>query len=330
MLHHAEELASELIAERNLTAGSMVLEVASNDGYLLQFFKKAGVPVLGIEPARNVARIAQEEKNIPTIPEFFESRLALELKKSGKSADLIVANNVLAHVENINDFVESVRLLLKPHGSAVFEVPYLRDLVEKCEFDTIYHEHLYYFSVTALHSLFARHGLTLVNVERIPLHGGSLKLFVGHANLSSQGKTVDLLLNEEKETRLATATYFESLIRGAARMKDSIRNELGRLKREGKKLAAYGAAAKGTMLLNYCELDGAWLDFIVDQSIHKQGKVVPGVHLPIYSPEKLLQERPDYTLLLPWNFAEEILTQQSRYRGLGGKFIIPGPQVKTV
>jgi SAM-dependent methyltransferase len=274
MLKHAQELTARLMRERGLDATSLAVEVASNDGYLLQYYKGAGVPVLGIEPAANIARIATEERGIPTVCEFFGEELAAKLAAQGQRADVIHANNVLAHVADLNGFVRGLELLLKDEGVAVIEVPYVKEMIDHREFDTIYHEHLCYFSLTALERLFRRHGLRIEDVELLPL---------------------------QKE-----------------------------LKAEGKRIAVYGASAKGSTLLNYFRLGRETLDFVVDRSTVKQGYYTPGTHLPIHAPEMLLREMPDYVLLLTWNFADEILAQQSAYRERGGRFILPIPEVKIV
>jgi len=319
-LENARSIAERLIAERRFGGDSLVIEIASNDGYLLQHYLARGVKVLGIEPARNIAEAARK-KGIETIDEFFTRELAATL---ARSADVVHANNVLAHVADLNGFVGGIGLVLKDDGVASIEVPYVRDLIEKLEFDTIYHEHLCYFSVTALDALFARHGLTIGEVERIPIHGGSLRIFVGRS--MPRGGSVQRLLDEESA---APDTYYRFGDRVRA-LRDELRAALARLKAGGKRIAAYGASAKGTTLLSFTGIGAETLDFVADRSTVKQGKFTPGKRLPIVAPEELVARMPDYVLLLSWNFAEEILSQQHEYRARGGRFIIPVPEVRIV
>lgn len=328
MLRHAEELVQELIPSRGLDGNSLVLEVASNDGYLLQYYKQAGISVLGIEPAANVAKVAQEQRGVATLCEFFGEKLAWKLRSQGKRADVVHAHNVLAHVADLNGFVQGIQLLLKDDGVAVVEVPYVKDMIDRREFDTIYHEHLCYFSLTALEKLFRRHSLVVQNVEHLPIHGGSLRLFV--TGDGEQESAVSSLLAEEQLWGVNGPGFYKGFAARVQNLKNSLRRLLRKLKRNGNRLAAYGAAAKGSTLLNYCGIGLDTLDFVVDRSTYKQGRYIPGVHLPIYPPEKLLSEMPEYVLLLTWNFAEEIMEQQIEYRQRGGHFIIPIPQVVVV
>jgi hypothetical protein len=302
------------------------MEAASNDGYLLQHYRDRGIPVLGIEPAGNIAKIA-ERNGVPTRCAFFGRDEAERLASEGLRCDVFHANNVLAHVADLNGFVAGVRIVLKPDGVASIEVPYLGELVDKLEFDTIYHEHLCYFSATALDRLFARHGLLLFDVEHLPIHGGSLRLFVSHAPGQRSRRMKELLAQEERLTGPAAYADFEMR---ALQLRTQLVTLLNKLKASGKKLAAYGASAKGATLLNYCGIGRDLLDFVVDRSTVKQGKLTPGAHLPILPPNELLVRKPDYVLLLTWNFADEILAQQAAYRELGGKFIIPVPEARTV
>jgi SAM-dependent methyltransferase len=324
MVEHARALARTLIDARHLGGKSLVVEVASNDGYLLQHFARENVPVLGIEPASNVARFAREKHGIPTLCEFFSEEVARRLRSEGRRADVLIANNVLAHAADLNGFVEGFRILLADDGIAVFEVPYVRDLIEGVAFDTIYHEHLCYFSLTSLQKLFARHDMHLDHVERVPVHGGSLRLFVS-AGGGSPSEAVRGLNREEAQAGVDAPRYYVDFGREVEGLKKTLVSLLASIRARGQHIAAYGAAAKGTVLLNYCGIGGEILDFVVDRSPHKQGRYVPGVRLPILPPDRLLEAMPEYTLLLPWNIAEEIMEQQSEYRRRGGQFIIPVP-----
>lgn len=339
MLRHARSLAGELIISRKLGAGSLVVEVASNDGYLLQYYKQAGVPVLGIEPATNIALVAREERGIPTISEFFGADLAEKLGKEGQRADAIHANNVLAHVADLNGFVRGLQLLLKEDGVAVIEVPYVKDMIDGTEFDTIYHEHLCYFSLTALDHLFRRHALVIQEVRRLPIHGGTLRVYaskqngrqrIGNESYSPRwSPTVDALLDEEASW-VGNREFYRGFGQKVERLRGELLALLDDLKAQGKRIAVYGASAKGSTLMNYCRIGRERLEFVVDRSTVKQGHYTPGTHLSIHSPEKLLEEKPDYVLLLTWNFADEILAQQAEYRRGGGRFIIPVPEVRVV
>ena len=322
MLRHAEKLADRLTAERQLGRESLVVELASNDGYLLQYYQRHGVPVLGIEPAANIARVALD-KGVPTLCEFFSRRVGERLRAEGQTADVVHAHNVLAHVADLNDFVSGMHALLKKSGVVVVEAPYLRDLIERCEFDTIYHEHLCYFSLTALNPLFRRHGLQVQHVERVPIHGGSLRLEVVATEVARPSASVGRMLAEEAAWGVSELRTYEAFSARVEAIKESLTGTLRRLKARGDRIAAYGAAAKGSTLLNYFGIGRETLDFVVDRSPHKQGRYMPGVHIPIAAPERLLEEMPEHVLLLTWNFAEEILEQQKAYRALGGHFIIP-------
>jgi SAM-dependent methyltransferase len=330
MLRHAEGLVGRMLAEEGLGPGSLAAEVASNDGYLLQFYKRAGVPVLGIEPARNVARVAVEERGIRTVTEFFGEELGRELAARGEQADVLHANNVLAHVADLNGFVRGVRHFLKEDGVFVVEAPYVKDLADRCEFDTIYHEHLCYFSLTALAGLFRRHELEVTGVERVAIHGGSLRVRVRHAGAAEPGEEVARLLEEERAWGVGDAGFYGAFAARVERMRGELRGLLAEIKGRGGRVAAYGAAAKGSTLLNYFRIGRETVDFVADRSTYKQGRLMPGVRIPVVDPERLLAEQPDYVLLLTWNFADEILEQQAEYRRRGGRFIIPVPEVRVV
>jgi SAM-dependent methyltransferase len=330
MLAEARKNVEHLVLSRRLGAHSRVVEIASNDGYLLQFYKYAGVPVLGVEPAINIAAAARG-RGIPTLSEFFSPGLARQLATDGHRADVIHANNVLAHVGDLDGFLTGLVALLKGDGVAIIEVPYVRDMIERVQFDTIYHEHLSYFSLTALHRLFALHGLKIVKVEQMAIHGGSLRIFVEHsANHSPIHAVVEQMLAEEVRCGLTSIGFYENFAPQVLRLKAALLMRLVELKARGQRIAAYGASAKGATLLNYCGIDGVILDFVVDRSTAKQGLYTPGTHLPIYAPEKLLEARPHCVLLLTWNFAEEIFTQQSEYRRQGGQFLVPIPEPRMI
>jgi SAM-dependent methyltransferase len=329
LLRHAGDLVTRLIDTRRLNAGHLVVELASNDGYLLQYYQKRGIAVLGVEPARNIAEVARE-RGIPSVSEFFGEELAIALAGQYGCADVIHANNVLAHVADLNGFVKGVAVLLKPQGIAVVEVPYVKDLIDHVEFDTIYHEHLCYFSLTALNALFRRNGLRVQDVERVPIHGGSLRLFVVRAGTQEPTQVVAEFLRNEHDWGIDQLAFYADFAHSVQNLKASLSDLLLQLKRERKRVVGYGAAAKGTTLLNYFRIGPETLDFVVDRSPHKQGCYTPGTHLPIFSPDKLMHEKPDYVLLLAWNFANEILEQQTLFRQQGGRFIIPIPELKVV
>jgi SAM-dependent methyltransferase len=328
MLRHATSLARRLVRQLELGRDCLAVEAASNDGYLLKTYRAAGVPVLGIEPARNVARVAREG-GVPTREEFFTADFAQRLADEGQSADVFHAHNVLAHVPDLNGFVAGVRTVLKPGGVAVIEAPYVKDMLDNCEFDTIYHEHLCYFSLTALSHCFRRHGLTITGVERVAIHGGTLRVFAMRTERAIVSPAVADLLDEEADWGVHEAAPYLDFARRVGQIRDGLRDLLSEMKSSGKRIAAYGASAKGSTLLNYCGIGRETLDFLVDRSLVKQGRYTPGSALRIDPPTKLLEQMPDYVLLLTWNFADEILEQQAEYRKRGGRFIVPVPFPKV-
>lgn len=331
MVAHAKTLAARLIAERRLGPACLVVEAASNDGYLLQHYLAAGVPVLGVEPAANVAKAAVEKRGVPTRVAFFGAETAAQLVAEGFRADVFHAHNVLAHVADLNGFVQGIHTLLTDNGVAVIEAPYARPLVEQREFDTVYHEHLCYFSLTALDRLFRRHNLVIRAAEALSIHGGSLRIIAGRGDPTEPPSgTAAQLLAEERDGGLDRFDYYSRFGAAVGRLKDVLVGLLGDLKAGGKRVAAYGASAKGSTLLNYFGIGRDILDFVADRSTVKQGLFTPGTKLPIVAPDELAARRPDYCLLLTWNFADEILSQQADYRAAGGKFIVPIPDVRVV
>lgn len=327
LLRHSRENAERLIQTCRLDPTSLVVELASNDGYMLKNFLAHGIPVLGIDPCEGPAQAA-EDAGVRTVREFFGADLARRLRDDGHRADVLIANNVLAHVPDLNGFVEGIGILLADSGVAVIEVPYVKDLVDHCEFDTIYHEHLCYFSVTALDHLFARHGLCLNDVEQLAIHGGSLRLYVERR--PERAEVVSGFLDEEARIGLNRFGYYQDFGRRVQAIRESLLGLLRDLKREGKRVAAYGAAAKGSTMINYVGIGTDLVEYVVDRNTHKQGCYMPGKHLPIRPPERLLEDMPDYVLLLAWNFADEIMRQQSEYLGRGGAFIVPVPTVRVM
>lgn len=328
MVAHARSIADRIREVRNLGPESLAVEIASNDGYLLQWYHKAGIPVLGIEPAQNIARVAIAERGVNTISEFFGEQLAKRLALSGQKADVIHANNVLAHVADLNGVVAGFAAMLKPNGVVVVEAPYLKDLLDHIEFDTIYHEHLCYFSLTALKRLFQRHRLSIVDVERLSIHGGSLRIFAVHAGSAPVQPSVEQVLRQEA-TWVRDAEYYKTFGNKVESLRQQLIDLLKSIKADGKRIAVYGASAKGSTLLNYFGIGHDLLDFVVDRSTVKQGRYTPGTKLKICDPSRLVEDQPDYCLLLTWNFADEVLAQQTEYREHGGKFIVPIPQVRV-
>jgi SAM-dependent methyltransferase len=322
LLEHSRKNVLELIERRKLGPQSLVIELASNDGYLLKNYVEQGVPVLGIDPVKSLCEAA-EKIGVRSRAEFFGLEVAKGLVAEGFRADVIHGNNVLAHVADTNGFVAGIAALLKQDGMAVIEFPYVRDLIDHCEFDTIYHEHLCYFSVTAVDKLLRRHGLFLNDVRRLPIHGGSLRLFIEKHDAPNEA--VRGLLAEERTLGLDTLDYYREFSTRVADLKTNLLALLRGLKAEGKTIAAYGAAAKGSTLINYVGIGREFLDFVADKNVHKQGRLMPGQKIPIVAAEQIAARKPDYVLLLPWNLESEILAQEQAYRDGGGKFIIPVP-----
>ncbi|HEU4829754.1 MAG TPA: class I SAM-dependent methyltransferase [Gemmatimonadales bacterium] len=327
---HARRYADTMIRRLGLGASSQVIEVASNDGYLLQFFQQQGVGVLGVEPAANVARTAID-RGIPTVVRFFGRETARSLVASGSRADLLVGNNVLAHVPDINDFVAGVHEVLAPEGRATFEFPHLLRLMEETEFDTIYHEHFSYLSLLAVSRIFAAHALTVVEVEELPTHGGSLRV---HARRSEAAGGVDAsvsrVLQKERAAGLDRIETYTAFQHSVLKAKRELLKFLSNARRHGRSVVAYGAAAKGNTLLNYCGIRNDFLDYVVDRSPHKQGRFLPGTRLPIYAPERISETRPDYILILPWNLREEIVRQMAHVHSWGCRFVVPIPTVRVL
>jgi hypothetical protein len=314
-----------------LGAASQVIELASNDGYLLQYFKAAGVPVLGVEPARNVADEAIK-KGIPTVVKFFGERTAKELVAEEKTADLLLGNNVLAHVPGLNDFVKGMKIVLNPSGVITMEFPHLQKLVDECQFDTIYHEHFSYFSFLTVEQVFAKHGITLFDVEELPTHGGSLRIYGRHSEDATKpvGEAVVALRQREKQLGYAGLELYRSFAQKVMATKRDILEFMIKVKRDGKSVVGYGAPAKGNTLLNYCGVRTDMIDYTVDRSPHKQGHFLPGTRIPIHGPEKIRETKPDYLVILPWNLKDEIMSQMAHIREWGGKFVVFIPEVKVI
>jgi SAM-dependent methyltransferase len=325
-LKHSENYCNKMIGRLGLNEQSFVVEVASNDGYLLQYFVRQNVPVLGIEPAANVAKVANE-KCVPTLVRYFGVELAEELAMQGRSADLILGNNVLAQVPDLNDFVEGLRIMLKPHGVLTLEFPHLLRLIEHNEFDTIYHEHFSYFSLLTTERIFHAHGLRLFDVEELASHGGSLRVYAcraddqTHVLQPSAGKVIA----DERAAGLDSYEGYESFARRVKQTKLALLDVLVKAAREGKSVAGYGAPGKSATLLHYCGIGRDLIEYTVDRSPHKQGRYLPGTHIPIYHPDRIRETKPDYVVILPWNLKSEIMKQLQYIREWGGRFIVPIP-----
>jgi 2-polyprenyl-3-methyl-5-hydroxy-6-metoxy-1,4-benzoquinol methylase len=327
-LEHSRRYTEQMIERFHLSGKSLVVELASNDGYLLQYFVKNNVPVLGIEPAVNVAKVAVEKRNVPTLVKFFGEKLAKELAAEGKRADLLLGNNVLAQVPDLCDFVAGMKALLKPDGVLTMEFPHLLQLIEGNQFDTIYHEHFSYFSFLTTEKIFAAHGLVLFDVEELPTHGGSLRIYGRHREDNSKpvaARVLELKAREEA-AGLANLDSYRSFAEKVKNTKRQLLECLIQAKRQGKSIVGYGAPGKGNTLLNYCGVGTDFIDYTVDRNPYKHGQFTPGTHIPIYPPERIRETRPDYLLILPWNLKTEIMQQMSYIREWGGKFIVPIPE----
>jgi SAM-dependent methyltransferase len=330
-LQHAKTYADMAVERFGLDRQSLVVEVASNDGYLLQYFVARGIPVLGVEPAANVADAALK-KGVPTTVRFFGAETARDLVAQGKVADLLVGNNVLAHVPKLNDFVRGMKIVLKANGVVTMEFPHLMRLMQENQFDTIYHEHFSYFSFIVIDKIFADHGLTLFDVEELPTHGGSLRIYARHTEDTSKpiGQRVFDLLAREKDAGFASWQSYLSFSDRVKATKYKLLNFLIKAKRERKSIVGYGAPAKANTLLNYCGIRSDFMDYTVDRSPHKQGHFLPGTHIPIHHPDKIKETKPDYLLILPWNLKDEVMEQMQCIRDWGGQFIVPIPEVQVL
>jgi SAM-dependent methyltransferase len=330
-LKHASTYTNMIVERLVLGTDHHVVELASNDGYLLQYFVEKGIPVLGVEPAANVAEAAIA-KGIPTVVRFFGEETARTLVATEKSADLIIGNNVLAHVPDINDFVTGMQILLKPHGVITMEFPHLMRLIEENQFDTIYHEHFSYLSLISTNQIFAAHGLTIFDVEELPSHGGSLRIYARHTADTSRPveATVTELLERERNVGTMTLEYYVSFGEQVKQTKRELLSFLITARAEGKTIAGYGAPGKGNTLLNYCGIREDFLDYTVDRNPFKHGKFLPGTHVPVFPPERIRETKPDYVLILPWNLKKEIMGQMAYIREWGGQFVVPIPRVEVL
>lgn len=330
-LQHVHEYTDMAVERFGLGGQSQVIELASNDGYLLQYFVGQGIPVLGIEPAANVAEVAVH-KGIPTLVRFFGQDTAREVVEDGTRADLLIGNNVLAHVPDLNDFVAGMKILLSPRGVITMEFPHLMRLMEENQFDTIYHEHFSYFSFLTVEEVFAAHGLVIFDVEEIPTHGGSLRIYARHSENDEQpvGERVTELKAREEAAGFNCLDHYLSFTGQVEETKRKLLDFLIEARREGKTVVGYGAPGKGNTLLNYCGIRTDFLDYTVDRSPHKQGKFLPGTHIPILAPDAIQETRPDYVLILPWNVKDEIMAQMAGIRDWGGQFVVPIPEVQVL
>jgi len=328
-LNHCKEVANELTKKLNLNKKSLVIEIASNDGAQLQYFKELEIPILGIDPAKNIAKVANE-KGIETIAEFFNYKFAKKLRdEKNIQADLVLGANVLAHVPEINDFLKGVKKILKPRGTAVFEFPYIKGLIEN-KFDTIYHEHVFYYSVIALVNLFKTAELEIYDVKISPMQGGSLMIYVSNTGVFTISKNVKNFIKKEIEIGFDKLETYQKIKKNILELKNNLIDLLDKIKGQGKTIAAFSAPAKGNILLNYFGINKNYLDFIVDKTEAKQGLYTPGTHLLVYPEEKIFEKKPDYLLILCWNLLDEAMAKLKDYHKAGGKFIIPIPKVKVI
>jgi 2-polyprenyl-3-methyl-5-hydroxy-6-metoxy-1,4-benzoquinol methylase len=330
-LEHARAYVEDVSARFGLTAANQVIEIASNDGYLLQYFQRKSIPVLGIEPAANVAKVA-EAKGIPSRVAFFGTETARALAKEGRLADLLLGNNVLAHVPDLNDFVRGLKIALKPAGVITMEFPHLLRLMQQNQFDTIYHEHFSYFSFLTVQRIFAHHGLRIFDVRELSTHGGSLRIFACHSELAGHPTTTNVtgLIKEENTAGLDKLPAYRDFAERVRLTKRRLLTFLIQAKQDGKTVVGYGAPAKGNTLLNYCGVRTDFMDYTVDRSPHKQGRYLPGVHVPICHPDKIRETKPDYVLILPWNIRDEVMHQMAHIRDWGGKFVVPIPELTVL
>ncbi|MCI0426304.1 MAG: class I SAM-dependent methyltransferase [Actinobacteria bacterium] len=327
LVAHARSNVSNILSRKHLDGDSLVVELASNDGYLLQWFQEAAIPVLGIDPAPGPAAAAIE-RGVPTLCDFFDPELARRLSDEGVVADVIVGNNVLAHVPDQNALIEAMSTLLAPSGAIVMEFPYAVDMIDRCEFDTIYHEHHCYFTAQSVMPLFQRHGFGMAAVERLDIHGGSLRVWMERDAVGD--RSVEALLSEEVLRGVTDAAYYSDFATRVERLRNGLVETLGELRDSGARVAGYGAAAKAAILLNHCGIGPDLLPYVVDLNTHKHGMEMPGVPIPIHGVDQLMAAPPDYLLLLAWNHAEEIMRQQGWFAEQGGRFIVPIPEVTVV
>ncbi len=329
-LDHCRRYVEKMIPQFNLDSSSQVVEVASNDGYLLQYFVEKGIPVLGIEPSANTAEVARQ-KGVATEVCFFNTATAKSLSQQGKSADLMLGNNVLAHVPNLNDFISALKILLKPHGVITMEFPHLEKLIEEVQFDTIYHEHFSYFSLSFVQMAFLKHGLRVFDVEELPTHGGSLRIYAAHAERDILVRpAVTEIVSRELQKGFSNSEFYQQFGKRVARVRNDLLKFLITCQEQGKSVVAYGAAAKGNTLLNYCGVKNDLISYVVDLNPYKQNRFLPGSRLPIFSPKKIFTTKPDYVLILPWNIKDEVIEQMQAIREWGGQFVLPLPKLQVI
>jgi SAM-dependent methyltransferase len=327
-LEHAKRYTGMIVERLNLGRGSMVMELASNDGYLLQNFVERGIRAIGIEPAANIAAVA-EKKGVPTVVKFFGRETARELAAEYGQADLLIGNNVLAQVPDLNDFVAGMKIALKPGGAITMEFPHLMRLMNENQFDTVYHEHFSYFSFIAVEKIFTHHGLSVFDVEELPTHGGSLRIYGRHDGAGPVGERVVAMRKTERDAGLDRIDTYRNFGEQVKETKRKLLEFLIDAKRAGKSIVGYGAPGKGNTLLNYCGIRTDFIDYTVDRNPYKQGKLLPGTHIPILHPDRIRETRPDYVLILPWNFKDEIMAQMANIREWGGQFVVPIPEVRV-